>query len=330
MAEAPTLALLIPAYNAAAFLPRLLGSAAAQREPFNEIWVYDDCSTDDTAAVSEQLGARVVRGDFNRRCSFGKNSLARRTNCTWVHFHDADDDLMPNFTALARRWIADARYDVVLFPYEELDDVTERRLAIRRFDPVDLTQDPRSYAIRNQINPFCGLYRREAFLAAGGYDEDPRVLFNEDVAMHIGLAFAGLSFAAETEISIINRRRPGSMSAANGRRCAQAQFEVIRRTSERPGAEIYRTDIARKLWGIAGVSASYLDWSTADAAASLAMQLAGPSGASATSMFKALCRISPRLALRVREALIRILRSATRTGCPRWGPRRAGAAEPSR
>ena len=32
---------------------------------------------------------------------------------------------MPNFTALARRWIADARYDVVLFPYEELDDVTE-------------------------------------------------------------------------------------------------------------------------------------------------------------------------------------------------------------
>ena len=58
----PTIALLIPAHNAESFLPRLLRSAHAQREPFDEIWVYDDCSTDNTALVAEGFGARVLRG----------------------------------------------------------------------------------------------------------------------------------------------------------------------------------------------------------------------------------------------------------------------------
>jgi glycosyltransferase involved in cell wall biosynthesis len=316
--DAPTLAMLIPAYNAAGFLPRLLASAAVQSQPFDEIWVYDDCSTDDTASVAERLGARVVRGDIKRGCSHGKNVLVHKTRCDWVHFHDADDDLKPNFMSFARRWALEDRFDVVLFAYEELDDESEAHIAFRRFDPFDLGRDARSFAVRNQINPFCGLYRREALIAAGGYDEDPCVLFNEDVAMHIGLAFAGLSFAAETEVSIINRRRRDSMSSASRLRCVQAQFEVMRKTSMRPNAEVYRKEIAKKLWGIAGVAASLLDWKTADAAASLAMRLGGPGRASATSTFRALCHISPRLALRVREASIRMFRPETRAGYPGW------------
>ena len=157
--------MLIPAYNAAAFLPRLLASAAAQTEAFDEIWVYDDCSIDDTAAVAEELGAKVVRGDENRGCSHGKNVLANLTRCEWLHFHDADDDLRSNFVALARRWMASGQFDVVLFPYEEVDDDTNERIAVRTFDPNDVAADARSYAIREQINPFCGLYRRTTTLS---------------------------------------------------------------------------------------------------------------------------------------------------------------------
>jgi len=62
MIRRETIALLIPAWNAARWLPRLLASAHAQSEPFNQIWVYDDCSTDDTAAVAEAHGARILRG----------------------------------------------------------------------------------------------------------------------------------------------------------------------------------------------------------------------------------------------------------------------------
>ena len=306
-----TLALLIPAYNAADHLPRLLASAAAQTEPFDEIWVYDDASTDDTAALAERLGARVVRGTVNKGCSAGKNALAAHTSADWLHFHDADDELMPNFVALARRWMAEGRSDVVLFSYEWRDETTGQLLSVRRFDPEDVARDARSYAIREQINPFCGLYRRSAFLAAGGYDEDPQVLFNEDAAMHVQLAFAGLSFAAETEVSIINHRRANSMSGANHFRCAQAHYQMLRKTAVRPGAQAYARELAPKLWFVAGVLAAYFDWETADAAAALAARLA-PAAIEGSTLFRALARFSPPMALRVREGLMRTFRSSAR------------------
>jgi glycosyltransferase involved in cell wall biosynthesis len=314
----PTLAMLIPAYNAAAYLPRLLESAVRQTEQFDEIWVYDDCSSDETTEIAERHGARVVRGAFNRGCSHGKNALASLTKADWLHFHDADDELCPNFVALARRWMADARFDVVLFPYEERDDATSELIAYRFFAGNDLSSDARSYTIREQINPFCGLYRREAYMRAGGYDEDPLVLYNEDVAMHIRLAFAGLTFAAESEISIINYRRLNSMSGSSRLKCLQAHYNVMRKTAAREGADRYAAEVARKLWIAAGGLAAELDWRTADQAADLAMQLAGPSAAPSGPVFKSICHFSPHLALRIREGLIRVLKPRLRLGNPGW------------
>jgi glycosyltransferase involved in cell wall biosynthesis len=318
MTVRPRLALLIPAYNAAGYLPRLLRSAIAQTESFDEIWVYDDCSIDDTPEVAKRYGARVVRGEVNRGCSHSKNVLASKTDADWLHFHDADDELKSTFVARAHKWMQRADTDVVLFAYEERDDTTGAHIANRFFDTADLARDPRCYAIRVQINPFCGLYRRTTFLRAGGYDEDQLVHFNEDVAMHIRLAFAGLSFAAEDIITIINHRRPDSMSASNRLKCLQAQYQVMRKTAMRNSAQQYATEIGQRLWDIVGGLAAQLDWETADSAAALAMKLAGPSVAPSGSLFKMLCRLSPHFALRVREWLIRGLKPDLRDGYPGW------------
>jgi glycosyltransferase involved in cell wall biosynthesis len=318
MSRPPQLALLIPAYNAAGYLPRLLESAARQTEPFDEIWVYDDCSTDETSTVAMRLGARVVRGDVNSGCSHGKNVLAARTNCEWVHFHDADDELLPNFVELARRRMVDGRSDVVLFAYEERDDASGRHLAFKRFDPDLVRADPRRYTILNQVNPFCGLYRRDGLLRAGGHDEDPLVLYNEDVAFHIRLAFAGLTFAAETEISIVNHRRAESMSSSNRLKCLQAQYHVMRKTAGRDGSRPYARDISRMLWMIVGGLAAELDWTTADLAAKLAVELDGLAAVPSGIVFRSLCRFSPYVAVRVREWLIRCLRPRLRDGYPGW------------
>ena len=76
---APTLALCIPAYNAAWCLPNLLDGVQRQSRPFDEILVYDDCSSDETAAVAERFGARVIRGGTNVGCSTAKNRMAAAT-----------------------------------------------------------------------------------------------------------------------------------------------------------------------------------------------------------------------------------------------------------
>ena len=180
----PTLALLIPAYNAAGFLPRLLGGVGAQTQRFDEIWVYDDCSTDDTAAVAEKWGAKVFRGDVNRGCSYGKTTLAQMTSCDWIHFHDADDELLPGFVERAHRWMAEDNFDVVVFGCIQRDEITGQDEHTAVHDAKKLAEDAVGYTTSTKLNAISGIYRRTAFLAAGGFDLDPEVLYNEDVAMH--------------------------------------------------------------------------------------------------------------------------------------------------
>lgn len=311
----PTLALCIPAYNASEFLPRLLRSAADQTIPFDEILVYNDCSTDDTAEVAREYGARVIGGDVNVGCSTGKNRLADATTCDWIHFHDADDELFPNFVESARKWMTrgDDAPDIVLFSYEERWDDNGELLGIRSFDDEALKADPIAYTIKQQINPFLGLYRRSSFLDAGGYDLDPNVLYNEDVAFHCKMARAGLTFRADPSVTVINHRVRDSMSQANGAKCARAHFHVLKKAAERSGPKYYPI-VAEKLWANAGVAGSFLDWETADDAVRLAVELNGrvPAETAGSTAFRAVATLAPRRALRLREQFVRRLRPQLR------------------
>ncbi len=308
----PSLALCIPAYNATAFLPRLLESALAQTIPFDEIWVYDDCSTDETAKVAAEFGAKVIRGEINRGCSHGKNVLAENTNCDWIHFHDADDALYPNFVEQARKWMTlENPPDIVLFNYEWRRDDNGELISICKFDDAELRRDAIEYTIRKQINPFCGLYRRSAYLQAGGYDTDPLVLYNEDVAFHCRMAIAGLKFAADPTVTIINYCRTNSMSAANQIKCTKAQFHVMRKIAESLKGQ-YSHEIAQKLWKIAAVAAAYLDWKTADNCLYLATSLNSRPPSNLSYFFRFLCICNPYFAIRLREWLIRFIKPQLR------------------
>ena len=318
--KGPTLALCIPAYNAARHLPRLLESAANQTILFDEIWVYDDCSADDTAEVARQFGAIVVRGDKNRGCSFGRNRLAESTECDWLHFQDADDELYPSYVENAHKWMntQDAP-DVILFSYEYRQNDTNELISIRAYDNQRLRNDPIRYSILEQINCISGLYCRRSFLAAGGFDLDPNVLYNEDVAMHCQLARAGLRFAADSTVVAMNYRLGGSMSQANQIKCARAHYYVLKKAAEKLDGK-YAEEIAHKLWLLAGVSASYLDWDTADAAVRLAVQLRGRMPSEADWRLQGLCAINPRVALRIREFWIRLAKPRLRANHPRFSP----------
>ncbi len=59
----PSLSVIIPARNEAHNLPTLLGSLAAQSVRPCEILVVDDGSTDRTAEVARELGARVIASE---------------------------------------------------------------------------------------------------------------------------------------------------------------------------------------------------------------------------------------------------------------------------
>lgn len=304
----PTLALCIPAYNAAEYLPAILASAKNQIIPFDEILIYNDCSKDNTKEVAEKYGAKVIDGDTNRGCSYGKNKLAEVTTCDWVHFHDADDDMYSNFTQLAHKWMNKSNPpDVVLFNYEWRDFDTKQLISIRKFDRELMKKDAIRYSIIDPLPPFCGLYKRSCFLKAGGYDTNPAVLYNEDVAMHISIAEFGLSFSSEEEISIINYRRGNSMSIGNVKKVVEAQFQVMKKTAARVGQK-YPEEISDRLWEYCRHAAFHSNWKLVSKIISLIISLKGGIPKKESKVFKTLCLVNPYAAVYLREYGNRIFR----------------------
>ncbi|RLJ79697.1 glycosyltransferase family 2 protein [Pedobacter alluvionis] len=308
-----SLALCIPAYNAAWCLPRLLTSAQNQYIKFDEILVYNDYSSDNTHEVALKYGAVVIDGDVNRGCSFGKNRLAEMVKSEWIHFHDADDELLPNFTSLAHKWMAKEECpEVVLFNYEYRDHITNEFISLRQFDKHKLETDPIKYAIAEQINPFCGLYNKTAFLNAGGYDLDPKVLYNEDSALHISLALHHLRFSSEDEISIINYRIHNSMSQSNKEKCFLAQFYVMEKTALN-APSIYNHEIAVRFGEIATNLASINNWEKTKASLLFAKKLSLNSiSANNNILFNVVSKFSPFAAFWIREKMIRLLKPRLR------------------
>lgn len=318
-----SITLAIPAFNAEWCLPRLLRSAANQTTPFDEVLVYDDCSTDQTAAVAQEFGATVIRGISNIGCSAAKNELLKQTNSRWVHFHDADDELLPNFVELAKSWTHRADPpDVVLFDYEYRDNETGELISTTVFDEVQLKADPIRYAIIQQINPFCGLYKVDRLQAVGGYDLDPQILFNEDVAFHCKLALNGFTFDCQHSASIINYRVPNSMSQANSLRCLKSHHAVMEYMLRHTGSK-YAREVADRLWYVSTGYAFFSEWQLMSKALHTAAEFypSVPSGQGA--LFTGMCRILGfRNAFRLREVSIRYLKPHLRAHISRSGRKR--------
>ncbi len=317
------LALAIPAKNEESVLARLLDTVDRQTIPFDEVLLYDDASTDRTGEIARRRGAVVVRVEKSTGPSLGKNVLAQRTACEWIHFRDADDALDPQFAASARAWMTRDEADVVLFGTEDRDHDTGQPLGQRSWDDLPLRRDPIRYAIAHTITN-CGVYRRSAFLGAGGFDTDDATRYNEDQATHLRLARAGLRFRADPLVGVIVYRRAVSMSASHQVECARAQFEVLRETAHATGAA-YAGEIGARLWRLAGVLGGYSDWAYVKACLSLASDLGYRDPRGEHWAIRLAARVSPLGAVSGREAFIRIFKPSLRAGSPNVGRQHRGA-----
>lgn len=299
-----SIALCIPAYNAAEYLPRLLRSAKGQLIPFNEILVYNDCSTDNTAEIAEKFGATVIEGKVNSGCSTGKNRLAIIAKSDWLHFHDADDELLPNFTKVAYKWMdRPTAPDIILLHYQYKDFATGELMGEPDYAEEEIKSDPIRFTITNKVVNFA-LLKKKSFLSIGGFNTDASVLYNEDRAFYTRASIAGLSFDYEPELTCINYYYPGSMSANNKARCAKAALNVWRLVKEKTG-EKYNKEIAEQLLADATYAATAKDWKTVDGSVQMACTIFPSVIPLGSRYFRWLYKVVPKKSFFIREILIK-------------------------
>lgn len=233
-AEAPLISIVVPAYNASAYLEDTIRSIQTQTETRWECIIVDDGSTDDTHRVA----LRATNGDSrfivlcqrNGGTSSARNRGFRATlsETAWISFMDNDDVWRPGALSLL---LANAEGPGAIGAHglAEMVDATGRevdpgsypargryRLAVqgRSLAPLPLHL-PTDFDVLINGNvlypPGLVLARRSAYEAVGRFDE--RINGAEDWDMLIRLSRIGvLTFVDEV---VLDYRRHGNNHSAN-------------------------------------------------------------------------------------------------------------------
>ena len=174
--EAPQVSILTPAFNAATTLPETL--ASVQRQTFTEfeVIVVDDGSSDNTAAIVEQFGARDPRFRLIRQKNAGvaaaRNTGLGASRAPFIAPLDADDVWHPEKLMRQMHRFSDTTSKTVLVyswsvDIDDTSKITDRRLDLDRFEGNVYAALVLANFVGNSSVP---LMRRDALMSIGGWD----------------------------------------------------------------------------------------------------------------------------------------------------------------
>lgn len=206
-------AVVIPAYNAAPWLPAALRSLQNQTEPPREVVVVDDGSSDATPTIAKEMGAKVIR-QLQRGPGAARNRGVRESTSPLVAFLDADDWFAEQKLAVQARRLRELGVDAICSDAFLVDgDVQGAKKNGDRAVPASLTFDV--LLAGNPVICSTVLCRREALVRVGLFDEDPRLIATEDYDLWLRLAREKpLAYLAEP---LAGYRRHGVSLSANTR-----------------------------------------------------------------------------------------------------------------
>ena len=191
------LSVIVPAFNAASDLPRLMAALAAQTYPAEDVILVDDASTDATARLAADAGIRVVSMPVNRGPAACRNAGVAAASGDVLVFTDADCRPEPDWLERLRAGLDAGRADAVMGRvFIEPSGVTGRAIAALGFPaggsigfekiwPVDDEGFTVSLSTCN-----CAVSRK-ALVAAGGFDTGFPYAGGEDSLLAYRLIGAG-------------------------------------------------------------------------------------------------------------------------------------------
>jgi len=203
--------IIIPCYNAQAYVSDAISSALAQSYEPKEIVVVDDGSTDGTLERVKAFGERIstVEIPHSGGCA-ARNAGLRHSGGTYIKWLDADDLLVGDFLG-AQAQACESGCDVVYGDWEE-HELVDGHWRTTAVEVAPLPEDVLGGLIGGAwCPPHCYLMKRTCLEAVGGWDE--RLTCMQDVDLTLRLALGGFSFHHVPGLCAIRRKRSnGSVS----------------------------------------------------------------------------------------------------------------------
>jgi glycosyltransferase involved in cell wall biosynthesis len=287
-----SVSVVIPAYNAAKYVGDAIDSVLRQGVPGLEVIVVDDGSTDQTAAVVRGIRRKVVylRQPNSGACSSPRNLGASHATGEFLAFLDADDMMCAGqLTRQLEAFQKDSELGAVISDYRnfgeqgdclqthfescnELLAATGLTLphGMVRLEPV---LSNRLLVRENFSIASSGLYRRGAWMRAGGFDVDLRASEDFDFIYRVArehpiavLASVGLRRRMHASNMSNQLLRIASFKVASRRKLLEAESNQGLRRLLRESVAMFELQLARALvdcrqpgWATAYLRALRLD-----------------------------------------------------------------------
>jgi glycosyltransferase involved in cell wall biosynthesis len=223
----PGVSVVIPAYNAAQYLPAALESVVAQTFSDYEVIVVNDGSPD-THALEAALAPYRSRVTYltqpNTGPSGARNLAIRHSRGTYIAFLDSDDEWMPEFLARQIELAHTSDAALVYCDGVIVGGTTDgRRLMEMAPSHPEVTLE-RLISEECVVLTSCTVARRDTLLEAGLFDE--RFRRAEDAHLWLRLARDGARMLWQPAPLVRHRVRPDSLSADVGA-MLQAYVDVL-------------------------------------------------------------------------------------------------------
>ena len=170
MSESPEISVIMPVYNGCAFIGRSLPPLIdmLRRGELAEVIVVDDSSTDDTAVMAAELGARVMPSGGRLGPGGARNQAAVLARGGILWFVDADVVVHDDAARELQRAFEEPGITAVFGSY---DDRPPAKNFLSQYK--NLVHHFYHHRGRSEASTFwagCGGVRKDAFLAVGGFD----------------------------------------------------------------------------------------------------------------------------------------------------------------
>jgi glycosyltransferase involved in cell wall biosynthesis len=271
--ETLPITLYIPCYNGAAFLDRTLPAIRAQTHPIAELILVDDGSRDGSVELARRHGLRVMKHAVNRGIGAARNTAIRAAQTPYIAGLDADVRPRPDWLERLAAALRDGRFSGACGQLHEtrLETLADRwrDAHMRQWWGGERLETPRFLYGNNN------LYRREALLEVGLYDEGCRSN-GEDVDISQRLVAAGRRLLYEPAAECDHLRQDTTRSICRtywrwhfGKRADQetTRAEILQegKKARRKVRKILKRDAREGRWSLVPLDLfMYLEWAWHD------------------------------------------------------------------